>query len=61
MKKFVGLMLVILFLLLDYAALDDITTGNEPNFYGEYAFLLASVPLLILVSKWAFGKNSKTV
>ena len=33
-------------LLLDFAALDDITTGNEPNFYLEYAVLGISLPLL---------------
>ena len=32
--------------LLDLAALDDITTGAEPNFYYEYAMLAVSVPLL---------------
>ena len=33
-------------LLLDFAALDDITTGNEPDFYLEYAILGVSLPLL---------------
>ena len=33
-------------LLLDFAALDDITTGNEPDFYLEYAMLSISLPLL---------------
>ena len=60
MKKAVGIVIIILLLLLDYAALDDITTGSEPNFYGEYAMLVVSVPALILSFKWAFGKNSKT-
>lgn len=32
--------------LLDLAALDDITTGVEPHFYAEYAMLAVSVPLL---------------
>lgn len=33
----VGLLIVII-LLLDFAALDDITTGNEPTYLGEYLF-----------------------
>ncbi len=33
-------------LLLDLAALDDITTGVQPHFYYEYAMLAVSVPLL---------------
>ncbi|KKU12272.1 MAG: hypothetical protein UX19_C0003G0027 [Candidatus Woesebacteria bacterium GW2011_GWA1_45_8] len=42
MKKFLLGTLVIGLLLLDFAALDDITTGNEPNLYGEYLILTAS-------------------
>ena len=34
------------FVLLDLAALDDITTGVQPHFYYEYAMLAVSVPLL---------------
>ena len=37
---------VLALLLLDVAALDDITTGNQPNFYAEYAMLGISMPLL---------------
>ena len=34
----IGIAIAILaLLLLDFAALDDITTRNEPNFYLEYA------------------------
>ena len=33
-------------LLLDFAALDDITTGNEPSFYAEYVMLGVSLPSL---------------
>ncbi|MCY4599367.1 MAG: hypothetical protein OXF27_05550 [Acidobacteria bacterium] len=40
-------------LLIDLAALDDITTGVEPHFYYEYAMLAVSVPLLWwLVRRW---------
>jgi len=35
---------------LDWLALDDITTGHEPSFVAEWAFVLASVPAL-----WALG------
>jgi len=30
-------------LLLDWAALDDITTGNEPDYIGEYLMLGVSL------------------
>ena len=33
-------------LLLDFAALDDITTGVQPHFYYEYGMLAVSLPLL---------------
>ncbi len=36
-------MLVLVILLLDFVALDDITTGNEPTLFGEYAMLAVSV------------------
>ena len=43
-KKNLDLILIVgAFLILDLAALDDITTGNEPNFYLEYAILMISV------------------
>ena len=39
--------------LLDLAALDDITTGVEPHFYYEYAMIAVSLPLLWwLVRRW---------
>jgi hypothetical protein len=34
-------------ILLDATALMDISGGQEPNLYGEYLMLLASVPLLV--------------
>ena len=34
-------------LLLDFAALDDITTGVQPHFYYEYGMLAVSLPLLV--------------
>ena len=39
--------------LLDLAALDDITTGVEQHFYYEYAMIAVSVPVLWwLVRRW---------
>jgi len=41
---------VILFLIaLDWAALDDITTGQEPNYAGEYAILIISVIIFVFL------------
>jgi len=36
-------------LAVDWAALDDITTGNEPDFVGEFVALAVSVPILLLL------------
>lgn len=47
MKKFLLIGLIVIFLLLDWAALDDITTGNEPSFFGEYLMLTVSIPVLV--------------
>ena len=48
-KLLVVLMFFVLFL--DYAALDDITTGNEPNNVGEYLTLIISIPIFYLLIK----------
>ncbi len=42
MKRFLVWICILVLLLLDWAALDDITTGNEPDYYGEYAVLVIS-------------------
>lgn len=47
--------MIFLLLVLDWAALDDITTGNEPDYFGEYAVLLAS---LILFGAIYYKRNS---
>ncbi len=61
MKKAVGIVLIISFLLLDFAALDDITTGNEPDFYGEYATLAVSMVVFFAAFKLLqINKTSKT-
>ena len=41
-EKWLKRLLVVGLLLLDWAALDDITTGNEPNYMGEYLVLVMS-------------------
>lgn len=42
MKKVLFWGAILLVLALDWAALDDITTGKEPDFTGEYLILLVS-------------------
>jgi len=37
--------------MLDWAALDDITTGNEPNYFGEYGILLVSAAIFLWLWK----------
>jgi hypothetical protein len=38
-----------MFLVLDWLALDDITTGNESSLLGEYVILAISIPLFIIL------------
>ncbi|MEK7186293.1 MAG: hypothetical protein AAB675_02935 [Patescibacteria group bacterium] len=45
LSKILIIFFLIILLFLDYAALDDITTGNEPSFLGEYTILAVSVLL----------------
>ena len=42
MKKYQLAVFVVGLLILDWLALDDITTGNEPNYDGEWAILIVS-------------------
>jgi len=51
MNKKLYYLLIIAILLLDFAALDDITTGNEPSFVGEYLTILSSVPIIFYLYK----------
>lgn len=44
------LLLVIIILLLDLVALDDITTGTEPNKWEEWDFLLFSAITFSLIA-----------
>jgi len=42
MKKLLGAIGLVLLVLIDIAALDDITTGSEPSFILEYSILTIS-------------------
>lgn len=43
MKKALAVIGILFLLTLDWVALDDITTGNEPNYFAEYLILLVSL------------------
>ncbi len=49
MKKFLLFLFLSATVALNYAALDDITTGSEPNFYAEYAVIIGSAAIWILL------------
>jgi len=51
-----ALALAILIAALDWAALDDITTGREPSFWMEWTFLALSAPLLLAL--WHMARRS---
>ena len=62
-KKIAKLAFVLILLALDWAALDDITTGNEPNYIGEYIILAASgfvfgLLIFLHIKKWKKSKRS---
>jgi len=42
---------ILALLALDWAALDDMTTGSEPNLRLEYAMVGASLPLLAMLGR----------
>lgn len=58
MRKILFIGFVIVVLLLDFAALDDITTGSEPSFFGEYLMLIGSLPFLV-IAFFIYRKKSK--
>jgi len=48
-------------LLLDFAALDDITTGHEPDYLGEYAILIISAVIFFYIGyKYLYKKNGSS-
>jgi len=62
-KKVVKAIIILILLALDWAALDDITTGNEPNYNGEYMILAVSVLIFgllifLYIKKWKQSKKS---
>lgn len=42
MKKLLVTAGLVTLVLMDWAALDDITTGNEPDYWGEWMILIVS-------------------
>jgi hypothetical protein len=54
MKKLFFIILVVALLLLDYAALDDITTGNEPSYGLEYLMLIFSSVIFLALGLFKF-------
>lgn len=58
MRKIILTGIVLITLILDWAALDDITTGNEPDFFGEYLILIISIPVIIF-AVYLFLKKKK--
>ncbi len=58
MKRAVIIGGIIALLLLDWAALDDITTGNEPNYQGEYAILIGSVIIFVVLGLFLCKRKS---
>lgn len=48
LKKALIIVGLVIIPFLDFAALDDITTGNEPGFTTEYAILAVSIPLILV-------------
>ncbi len=67
-SKYVPPTIIVLVLVLDFLALDDITTGNEPNYQGEWDFLLFSLIFFAImiyvnwesVKKWTTKRFSRT-
>lgn len=50
---------IVVLLALDWLALDDLTTGNEPDKRQEVAMVMVSVPLLILIGKELLASRSR--
>ena len=51
MKKSLIIVSIAILLALDWAALDDITTGKEPTHWQEWTIVVVSIPLLALCGK----------
>ncbi|MFH1186889.1 MAG: hypothetical protein V1697_01800 [Candidatus Levyibacteriota bacterium] len=60
MKKIILIISILVIFILDWVALDDITTGNQPNFSGEYLFLALSTPVLIFAIYLLLKRKKKS-
>ena len=58
MSRFLASTILLALAGLDYAALDDITTGSEPGFAAEWTMLILSVPIAWLVIR-AFRNSQR--
>lgn len=58
--KYGYLLALAVVLLLDFAALDDITTGREPDFYLEYGIILLSL-LVITIFAYLIFRLDKNI
>lgn len=58
MRKIILTGIVLITLILDWIVLDDITTGNEQDFFGEYLILIISIPVVIF-AVYLFLKKKK--
>lgn len=56
--KILFIVLMVALIVLDFAAMDDITTGNDPSHILEYLTLLASVPLFSILGCMFVGTNN---
>lgn len=61
MVKKILIILIIIVFLLDWAALDDITTGNEPDYFLEYLIVFVSIPLLLTICYFLFRKKKNKI
>ncbi|MBI4058077.1 hypothetical protein HY405_02060 [Candidatus Microgenomates bacterium] len=57
MKIFFLTGIVLILLVLDWAASDDITTGNEPSFLGEYFIVVFNIPLFLVAGYFLLRKG----
>ena len=61
-KKHLYLFVILVLLTLDFAALDDITTGNEPNNDLEYVILgLSAAAYVFLGIKFLLNRKNKKI
>ena len=57
--KILFIVLMIVLIVLDFAAMDDIITGNQPSYIAEYLMLLVSVPLFSILGLMFVGKEGR--